>query len=93
MINCFKKLFLRENNEIDENKNKKNNEKIDISRGYISYILRNLNECQECVICLEDMKNNDEIILTECFHMYHKKCLIDWFERSEVCPICDNKIK
>ena len=91
MINCFKKLFLRENNKIDENK--KNNEKIEISKGYISYILRNINECQECVICLEDMKNNDEIILTECFHMYHKKCLIDWFEKSELCPICDNKIK
>ena len=92
MINCFKKLFLRENN-YNNKINDKINDKIEISKGYISYRLGNITDYQECVICLEDMKNNDEIILTECFHMYHKQCLIDWFEKSHLCPICDNKIK
>ena len=75
-------------------KSKKNDKKNDIiiENNYISYKLTSIIEPQECVICLENMNNNDIIVLTECFHMYHKKCINDWFMISNICPICDKKI-
>ena len=35
--------------------------------------------CGECVICREDFKNEDQILLS-CSHVFHKQC-IDAFER------------
>lgn len=96
MKTCFQNLcsFLKFNKD----KNKDNNEDIydDIKFGnkFISYKMNKRDERleYECVICLEDIKNNDNVILTECFHMYHEKCISDWFKISNICPICDRKI-
>jgi len=93
---CFQNLcsFLKFNKD----KNKDNNDNIydDIKLGnqFISYKMNKRDErleC-ECVICLEDIKYNDNVILTECFHMYHEKCIRDWFKISNICPICDRKV-
>ena len=62
------------------------------NRNYITYKLGKTNNEYECVICLENMINGDEIILTECFHMYHKNCIGDWLKISNICPICDFKL-
>ena len=61
-------------------------------RNYVVYKLEKTTNEYECVICLENMVNGDEIILTECFHMYHKKCIGDWLKISNICPICDFKL-
>ena len=46
----------------------------------------------ECIICLEDMKYNEDLILVKCSHIYHKECLEKWMVRRSVCPLCNIKI-
>jgi hypothetical protein len=42
----------------------------------------------------ETIINNTCII--SCYHIFHKKCLLDWYKKNKSCPICRknlNKIK
>ena len=92
IINCFKNLC-----SYMGNSKKKEEDKIDTIENYhkyISYKLSKTDNTYECVICLEQMKNNEYITLTECFHMYHKNCLELWLKRNicPICPICDFKL-
>ena len=47
---------------------------------------------KECVICLEEMVENQELILIRCSHIYHKECLEKWIYKNSICPLCDFKI-
>lgn len=47
----------------------------------------------ECIICLDDFKKNDKIIQLYCNHVYHKKCLRQWFKESMTCPLCNTSLK
>tara|TARA_B100001063_G_scaffold247173_1_gene290952 strand:- start:7980 stop:9023 length:1044 start_codon:yes stop_codon:yes gene_type:complete len=44
---------------------------------------------EKCSICRADwdLKEND-IIRLSCNHFFHKKCILEWFEKNESCPIC-----
>ena len=46
----------------------------------------------ECAICLEniDFENLENIGILKCNHMFHKKCIIKWFQTSKnyKCPLC-----
>ena len=47
----------------------------------------------ECSICLADMEEKDKIIILECDHIYHKDCIMEWFERGNInCPMCREKL-
>ena len=50
-------------------------------------------EQERCVICLEDYKKGDEIIKTPCSHVFHSKCIIEWFNNKNYCPICKFELK
>jgi len=39
-----------------------------------------------CTICLELTKRSDKRL--KCKHMFHDKCIIQWFETSIECPTC-----
>ena len=41
----------------------------------------------ECSICTV-MFNDDKFILKKCGHIYHKKCIDEWFNKKNTCPIC-----
>ena len=56
------------------------------------FINKQEGDYKECVICLEDMGKNQELILIKCSHIYHKKCLEDWISKNSICPLCDFKI-
>lgn len=45
---------------------------------------------RECSICLEKYSYGNLIILLPCGHLFHKKCLYDWFTNSinYKCPVC-----
>lgn len=46
---------------------------------------------EECLICCEEYKSNEiVVILPQCFHMYHVRCLEQWFihKKSNLCPLC-----
>ena len=42
----------------------------------------------KCVICNEIFKEGDEVIKVRCHHCFHSKCIMEWFEFSNYCPIC-----
>jgi len=45
----------------------------------------------ECSICMEI--NYNQVIITDCNHEFHKKCLCEWMKNSPTCPICRNQLK
>lgn len=44
---------------------------------------------QECSICMEPF--NEDTVKLSCEHMYHKECIIEWFQNSKRCPLCNNE--
>ena len=43
-----------------------------------------------CSICLEEYKYNEMLSVMSCDHKFHKDCLKDWLQKSNVCPLCNN---
>ena len=33
----------------------------------------------ECIICLEEFNENRNIVILDCNHKFHEKCINDWF--------------
>ena len=43
---------------------------------------------ETCSICLDEIYENDRYELLKCPHVYHKKCILKWLEKSNTCPEC-----
>lgn len=44
-----------------------------------------------CVICSDMFVAADDTFCTQCGHLFHYQCLIQWIERSKSCPQCRTK--
>lgn len=42
----------------------------------------------ECCICMEDFTSSEEIVATECSHVFHKQCCREWLRQARTCPVC-----
>lgn len=42
----------------------------------------------KCMICLEESKNEEEWMVLNCDHKFHKDCLIEWLKINKYCPYC-----
>ena len=42
----------------------------------------------ECSICMEQIDNKNDEIITPCSHHFHSKCLIKWTMQKNSCPNC-----
>ena len=62
--------------------------KKDVKEDKNYFVLKKEFENNECIICLENMIINDHINMLDCGHMYHNKCISDWFTVKKECPIC-----
>ena len=49
-------------------------------------------EKKNCVICLEDFKNGENVINLPCIHLFHKNCIKDCLKNQNSCPICKFKL-
>ncbi|XP_068639270.1 probable E3 ubiquitin-protein ligase RHB1A [Aristolochia californica] len=47
------------------------------------------NEEDVCPTCLEEYDEENPRILTKCEHHFHLACILEWMERSDTCPVCD----
>ncbi|XP_057497534.1 probable E3 ubiquitin-protein ligase RHB1A [Actinidia eriantha] len=45
-----------------------------------------------CPTCLEDYDAENPKITTKCNHHFHLSCILEWMERSDTCPICDQEM-
>ena len=43
---------------------------------------------ETCSICLDEIQENERYELLRCPHVYHKKCILQWLEKSNTCPEC-----
>lgn len=48
-------------------------------------------EEEDCPICLEEYDAENPRILTKCDHHFHLACILEWMERSDTCPVCDQE--
>lgn len=55
-----------------------------------------------CMICTEEfIEGNRQVVLKPCGHTFHysakeclgDKCIMDWMEKNNVCPMCKTKIE
>ena len=42
----------------------------------------------ECAISMEPIKDDEEIYLIKCKHIFKKEVLIDWLKKKWECPFC-----
>lgn len=49
--------------------------------------------CLTCSICRDDFIPKDEIMLLECKHIFHDKCISEWGKYKAECPSCRKPIK
>lgn len=40
----------------------------------------------DCSICLERLCYDERRL--ECGHMFHNRCISEWFNRNATCPLC-----
>ncbi|KAM3138318.1 hypothetical protein pb186bvf_009594 [Paramecium bursaria] len=46
-----------------------------------------------CSICMEEFIQNEEMMMMQCLHKFHKQCLNDWLRQKPNCPVCKYTIK
>ena len=48
----------------------------------------------KCPVCLEDFKNNCEVIRLACYHGFHSPCILNWIKDKihPKCPLCTASI-
>ena len=52
-----------------------------------------------CIICFYPLKEKGKVVETKCKHIYHKKCIYEWFnklskeEKTLECPLCRNQVE
>ncbi|KAI3444516.1 hypothetical protein Pfo_001181 [Paulownia fortunei] len=49
------------------------------------------NEEDACPTCLEEYDAENPKIMTKCNHHFHLSCILEWMERSDTCPICNQR--
>eukprot|EP00924_Labyrinthula_sp_SR-Ha-C_P007445 snap_masked-scaffold_24-processed-gene-3.28-mRNA-1 protein AED:0.71 eAED:0.71 QI:0/0/0/0.5/1/1/2/0/223 len=51
-------------------------------------------ESDNCAICFDNYEERSRIIILPCDrkHLFHKNCILQWFERSRFCPLCKKDI-
>ena len=46
-------------------------------------------DLKECLICIQEFENEDEVTKITCNHIFHKNCIKNWVcHESNKCPIC-----
>ncbi|KAL2544150.1 RING/U-box superfamily protein [Forsythia ovata] len=48
-----------------------------------------LDEEDVCPTCLEEYDSENPRIITKCDHHFHLSCILEWMERSDTCPVCE----
>uniref|UniRef100_A0A2P2INM4 RING-type E3 ubiquitin transferase n=1 Tax=Rhizophora mucronata TaxID=61149 RepID=A0A2P2INM4_RHIMU len=72
--------------ELSSEKEKKN----ELSKPFESLVLEI--EEEVCPTCLEEYDAENPKITTKCEHHFHLACILEWKERSDTCPVCDQEM-
>ncbi|KAI3967588.1 hypothetical protein MKW92_048784 [Papaver armeniacum] len=47
----------------------------------------------ECSICLKEFENGTGIGELPCSHVFHRRCIINWFAHVTNCPLCRSRVE
>lgn len=73
--------FLRANGHID----------VKITpQGIVRHVLDH--SAEECVVCCDDFKDEDLVVVLKCAHAFHESCAITWLTLHASCPICRQEV-
>lgn len=55
-----------------------------------TYIVKkaDISEEYSCPICMDEFKLRQKVLITDCGHHFHSKCLKKWFKVNQSCPMC-----
>eukprot|EP00262_Sarcandra_glabra_P008452 TRINITY_DN21985_c0_g1_i1.p1 TRINITY_DN21985_c0_g1~~TRINITY_DN21985_c0_g1_i1.p1 ORF type:complete len:219 (-),score=41.12 TRINITY_DN21985_c0_g1_i1:507-1163(-) len=56
------------------------------------HIVSATDEEDVCPTCFEEYDAENPRIITKCDHHFHLSCILEWMERSDTCPICDQEM-
>jgi hypothetical protein len=45
-----------------------------------------------CSICLEEIKHKSPVKVLQCLHIFHSKCITEWYLSKASCPLCKHLI-
>ncbi|KAH7429127.1 hypothetical protein KP509_09G032300 [Ceratopteris richardii] len=55
----------------------------------VSFAVAKKKGCYECVVCLGDFEQGEELKqLPKCKHVFHPACIGSWLESHTTCPLC-----
>ena len=43
-----------------------------------------------CCICLEEIEKSKLLMMSECHHKFHIRCVKEWLEQRPSCPLCNS---
>ena len=47
---------------------------------------------KNCSICLNKFYYNQDVVQLECLHLFHYKCVSEWYKYKQECPVCRKNI-
>lgn len=53
-------------------------------------IVKNIKEL--CTICQCETTEEEDVVITECKHFFHKDCIDEWVKFKAECPVCKTKL-
>uniref|UniRef100_A0A0R0IK02 RING-type E3 ubiquitin transferase n=2 Tax=Glycine subgen. Soja TaxID=1462606 RepID=A0A0R0IK02_SOYBN len=95
-VSSFETLITREDVEESDCKAQANSaltspRKAQLPKSNVTQVLVTEEE-DVCPICLEEYDVENPSNLTKCEHHFHLSCILEWMERSDSCPICDQEM-
>lgn len=80
---CYQHIQINAKNKKEKNKKEEKTEKKSE---------QNVDDCsiENCSICLD--KKTYPLIILQCTHTFHQKCLLEWTKQNIVCPLCRQSI-
>ena len=69
------------------------NVRVALSEQDINNLKRENGRNGTCGTCLEEYKENDEMIVLKCGHVYHEDCIVPWLKMSVHCPTCRQDLR
>lgn len=80
---------------VADTSNHQENKSLRYSKNMKKFIITSKECPQECVICMEQFKEEEEVAELKCDerHYFHINCLEDWLKRKMECPLCKSTVK
>jgi len=66
-----------------------------VELGYkdIRYKKKKKHTTETCSVCLDDFNDGEKISECTCKHRFHQKCLLQWLNQNNSCPLCKAKVR